>query len=109
MNGSYFFFFNFWLHWSLLLREGFLWLWHVGLFSGCDAWASHDSGFSCCGAQAPECLNFSNCDTRVQPLWHMQSCPEADGIVSGQGSNLHWQADSQPLGTGGKSSCFLHF
>ena len=91
MNVSYFFFFNFWLHWSLLLHEGFLWLWRVGLFSGCHAWASHDSGFSCCGAQAPECLGFSNCDTRVQPLWRMQSCPEAYGIVSGQGSNLHWQ------------------
>ena len=37
MNGSYFFFFNFWLHWSLLLHEGFLWLWRVGLFSGCHA------------------------------------------------------------------------
>ena len=101
MNGSYFFFFNFWLHWSLSFHKGFLWLCRVGLFSGCDAWASHNSGFSCCGAQAPECLGFSNCDTRVQQLWRMQSCPEAYGIVSGQGSNLLWQADSQPLGTGG--------
>ena len=38
---------------SSSLHVGFLWLWQVGLLSGCGAWASHCRGFPCCGAQAP--------------------------------------------------------
>ena len=74
-------------------REGFLWLWRVGVTLRCGAWASQCGDFSCCRAEA---LGSQASIAVVHGL----SCSSACGIFPDQGLNpspMHWQVSSYPL------------